>query len=106
MEELSLQTLIAVFEEMFGVEIFWAMIGVSALAALLFLWVVIRDRGIRARRFTRAELLAPVVVEWAPSARERCPLSRVSAIFSESRVHSNKTNIESLREQRAPGTNR
>jgi hypothetical protein len=60
MEELSLQTLIAVFEEMFGREVFWAMIGVSALAALLFLWVVIRDRGILARRFTRAELLAPV----------------------------------------------
>jgi glucan phosphoethanolaminetransferase (alkaline phosphatase superfamily) len=60
MEELTLQTLLAVFEEMFGLEVFWAMVGVSALAALLFLWVVIRDGGIRARRFTRAELLAPV----------------------------------------------
>jgi hypothetical protein len=60
MKDLTFATLWAVFEEMFGRELFWAMVAVAALGALLFLWVVLRDGGILARRFTRAELLAPV----------------------------------------------
>lgn len=60
MKDLTLGTLLAVFEEMFGRGLFWGMAAVAVLAALLFVIVVIRDGGILARRFTRAELLAPV----------------------------------------------
>ena len=60
MKDLTFATLWAVFEEMFGRELFWAMVAVAVLGAVLFLVVVIRDGGILARRFTRAELLAPV----------------------------------------------
>jgi uncharacterized membrane protein YhaH (DUF805 family) len=60
MEELTIGTLLAVFEEMFGRELFWAMVIAAIVAAVLFLIVVVRDGGILAQRFTRAELLAPV----------------------------------------------
>jgi hypothetical protein len=60
MKELKLQTLLAVFEEMFGTGLFWAMVGVAAIALLAILFVMIRDRGLLARRLVRAELLAPV----------------------------------------------
>ena len=60
MEELTLSTMIAVFEELFGKAVFWSLVGVTVLGAVLFLFVVVRDRGILARRFARAELAAPV----------------------------------------------
>ena len=60
MEDMTLSTLLAVFEEMFGPALFWVMVAVAALVTLAFLYVVIRDRGIRAAYFLRAELLAPV----------------------------------------------
>ena len=60
MKDLTLSTLIAVFEEIFGTALFWAMVGAALLVTLAFLYVVIRDRGIRAAYFLRAELLAPV----------------------------------------------
>jgi hypothetical protein len=60
MEELSLGTLIAVFEEMFGFGVFRAMVGVAVLVAILFVVQVVKDGGIKAVRFSRAELLAPV----------------------------------------------
>ena len=60
MEELTIGTLLAVFEEMFGRELFWGMVLAAIAAAVLFVIVVVRDGGILARRFTRAELLAPV----------------------------------------------
>lgn len=60
MEELTLSTMIAVFEEMFGKAVFWSLVAVTVLGALLFLFVVVRDGSILARRFARAELAAPV----------------------------------------------
>lgn len=60
MKELTLDTMIAVFEEMFGPALFWAMVVAAALISLGFLYAVIRDRGIDGRRFVRAELAAPV----------------------------------------------
>ncbi len=60
METMTIGTMIAVFEEMFGAEVFWGLIAAAAAALLLFVVVVIRDRGLFGRRFARAELLAPV----------------------------------------------
>ena len=60
MKELTFETLIAVFEEMFGRGLFWAMIVAFVVVAALFIVVVIRDSKIEASRLVRAELWAPV----------------------------------------------
>ncbi|MGF1658804.1 MAG: DUF5368 family protein [Rubrimonas sp.] len=60
METMTVGTLIAVFEEMFGAGLFWGLVAAAAAALALFLFVAIRDGGILGRRFARAELLAPV----------------------------------------------
>ena len=60
MKDLTFGTLIAVFEEMFGRGLVWAMVAAAAVVTLLFLRVLIRDRGLEARGLVRAELWAPV----------------------------------------------
>jgi hypothetical protein len=60
MKDLTLETLVAVFQEMFGIAWWWAIVIVSAIGALAFLFVLIRDRGVLSKRFVKAELLAPV----------------------------------------------
>jgi len=60
MKELDIGTLLAVFEEIFGPIVFWAMVAAAAIITVLFVYVVIRDRAILSARFLRAELLAPV----------------------------------------------
>lgn len=60
MKELTLDTLIAVFEEIFGAALFWAMVAAAALITVAFVYAAIRDRGIDGRRFVRAEIAAPV----------------------------------------------
>jgi hypothetical protein len=60
MQELDIGTLIAVFEEIFGPLVFWAMVAVAAVVTVLFVYVVVRDRAILSARFLRAELLAPI----------------------------------------------
>lgn len=56
MKDLTLETLIAVFEEIFGRGMFWGMVGLAAVITLLFLWAVWRDGGIRSRRMLRSQL--------------------------------------------------
>ncbi|QYK40080.1 MAG: DUF5368 domain-containing protein [Paracoccaceae bacterium] len=60
MKDLTLGTLIAVFEEMFGRGLFWALVAAAVLVTVAFLAVLWRDRGIAARRLVRAELFAPL----------------------------------------------
>jgi hypothetical protein len=60
MKELTPSMLIAVFEEIFGPWLFWALVAVAALIGAAFLYVVIRDRTLKSRDFLRAELWAPV----------------------------------------------
>jgi drug/metabolite transporter (DMT)-like permease len=60
MQEMTLDTILAVFEEMFGPALFWALVAVAALITLAFVYVLIRDRNLESRRFLRAELAAPV----------------------------------------------
>ncbi len=60
MEEFSIGTLLAVFEEMFGVWLFWTLVAVAVVITLAFLYVLIRDRKLESRRLLRAELTAPV----------------------------------------------
>ena len=55
METFSFLTLLAVFEEMYGRGLFWTMAVLSALFGLLFLALVIRDRGLVSHHFVRAQ---------------------------------------------------
>ncbi|PWQ94362.1 DUF5368 domain-containing protein [Leucothrix pacifica] len=60
MNELTLSTLLAVFEEMFGRHLFWGLVIACTIIAFLFIYVIIRDNKIEAKRLVRAELWAPV----------------------------------------------
>lgn len=60
MEEFSLRTILAVFEEMFGAAVFWAMVVVAVVITLAWLWVLLRDRALSMRKFLLAQLSMPV----------------------------------------------
>lgn len=60
MKEMTLATVIAVFEEMFGVWLFWGLVAAAAAITLAFVVTLLRDRGIESRKLVRAELLAPL----------------------------------------------
>jgi hypothetical protein len=60
MKDLTFGTLIAVFEEIFGRGLFWAMVGVATLVTLGWLYVLIRDRSLGMRQFLIAQLFMPV----------------------------------------------
>ena len=59
MEEFSLMTLLAVFEEMFGRGLFWAMVLVAVAITLAYIYVLIRDRSMSMRKFLLAQLSMP-----------------------------------------------
>ncbi|MQQ07781.1 hypothetical protein GFB49_04900 [Epibacterium sp. SM1979] len=59
MKDLTFGTLIAVFEEIFGRGLFWAMIIGAAFVTIAYLYVLIRDRAISWRRFLLAQLSMP-----------------------------------------------
>lgn len=60
MKELTFETMIAVFEEMFGRGLFWTMVAAAALITLAYIYVLVRDRAISARKFVWAQLSMPV----------------------------------------------
>ncbi|MCA0204029.1 DUF5368 domain-containing protein [Pararhodobacter sp.] len=60
MKDLTFATLIAVWEEMFGQGVFWALVALAALITGLYLYVLIRDRAMSMRKFLWAQLSMPV----------------------------------------------
>lgn len=60
MQELTLGTLIAVWEEMFGRGLFWTMVVVAGLITVGYLYVLIRDRSMSMRKFLLAQLSMPL----------------------------------------------
>jgi len=60
MKELTLPLMIAVFEEVFGRGLFWAMVAAAALVTLAYLYVLVRDRRVAWRKFLLAQLAMPV----------------------------------------------
>jgi uncharacterized membrane protein YhaH (DUF805 family) len=60
MKDLTLETLLAVFEEIFGRGLFWSMVAVAAIVTLAYLYVLIRDNSISWRKFLLAQLSMPV----------------------------------------------
>lgn len=75
MKDLTFETLLAVFEEMFGRALFWTMVAVAALITLAYVYVLIRDRAVSMRKFLLAQLSMPfgavaavIFVQWITSS--------------------------------------
>lgn len=60
MEDFTLTTLIAVFEEMFGRALFWLMVAAALVISALFVWVLLRERSLKAWRLVRSQIWAPL----------------------------------------------
>jgi hypothetical protein len=60
MEELTFGTMIAVFEEIFGRGLFWAMVVAAVLVTVGYIYVLFRDRTVSWRKFLWAQLSMPV----------------------------------------------
>ncbi|MBV7393652.1 DUF5368 domain-containing protein [Mameliella sediminis] len=60
MKDMTFGTILAVFEEIFGKGLFWAMVVAAALVTLAYLYVLIRDRSISWRKFLLAQLSMPI----------------------------------------------
>ena len=59
MKDLTLPTLIAVFEEVFGGWLFWGLVAGAVVGILLYLYVLIRDRSMSLRKFLWAQISMP-----------------------------------------------
>jgi drug/metabolite transporter (DMT)-like permease len=59
MKELTLETLLAVFEEIFGRGLFWAIVVAAAVVTGAYLYVLIRDRAMSMRKFLWAQVSMP-----------------------------------------------
>ena len=60
MQELTFETMIAVFEEIFGAGLFWATVATAVLVTLGWIYVLIRDRTLGMRQFLVAQMFMPV----------------------------------------------
>ncbi|WP_420566751.1 DUF5368 domain-containing protein [Thalassovita sp.] len=60
MKDMTLSTILAVFEEIFGRGLFWAMVVIAGLVTLTYLYVLIRDHSISWRKFLLAQLAMPI----------------------------------------------
>jgi uncharacterized membrane protein YhaH (DUF805 family) len=60
MEQLTPETMIAVFEEIFGRMLFWAMVAAAVIVTVLYLYVLIRDRAMSMRKFLLSQLSMPI----------------------------------------------
>ena len=60
MEQLTFETLIAVFAEIFGRALFWGMVVAAVVVTLAYLYVLIRDRAMSMRKFFLAQLSMPL----------------------------------------------
>ncbi|MEF3048224.1 DUF5368 domain-containing protein [Pseudotabrizicola sp. L79] len=59
MKDLTFETLIAVFEEIFGRGLFWGMVAAAVLVTVAYLYVLVRDRSVSWRKFLLAQLSMP-----------------------------------------------
>ncbi len=59
MKDMTLGTMLAVFEEMFGAVLFWALVVVALGITAAYLYVLIRDRAVSWRKFLWAQLSMP-----------------------------------------------
>ncbi len=59
MEDLSLVTLNAIFQDMFGFWLWWLMVVVAAIVTILLFYIMFRDRRFKPRHFLLAQLTSP-----------------------------------------------
>jgi hypothetical protein len=59
MKDLTVSTLLAVFEEIFGATVFWALVASAVLITLAYLYVLVRDRSVSMRKFVLAQVAMP-----------------------------------------------
>ncbi len=59
MKDLTLPTIIAVFEEVFGSWLFWCLVAGAIVGMILYLYVLIRDRSLSLRKFLWAQISMP-----------------------------------------------
>lgn len=59
MNDMTFGTMLAIFEEIFGRGLFWAMVAVAGLVTLAYLYVLIRDRSVNWRKFLLAQVSMP-----------------------------------------------
>ena len=59
MQDLTLGTLLAVFEEIFGRGLFWIMVAAAVLVTLGYVYVLVRDRSVSWKKFLLAQLAMP-----------------------------------------------
>ena len=59
MKDLTIPTLIAVFEEMFGPGLFWFLVVAAVLVSIAYIYVLIRDRAVSMRKFLLAQIAMP-----------------------------------------------
>ena len=57
MKELTFETMIAVFEEIFGAGLFWVLVVLAVLGLAAFLYILVSERSFKSARFKRSELL-------------------------------------------------
>jgi uncharacterized membrane protein YhaH (DUF805 family) len=78
MKDLTFGTLIAVFEEIFGRGLFWAMVVAAVIVTFGYLYVLIRDRSVSWRKFLYAQLSMPfgaVLAVWFVMAMTKSRLT-------------------------------
>ncbi len=78
MKDMTFGTMIAVFEEIFGRGLFWAMVIVSAVVTLAYFYVLIRDRAVSWNKFLLAQLSMPFGAIAADRKRPGGPPGRFS----------------------------
>ena len=59
MKDLTPETLIAVFEEIFGRGVFWTMVAAAGVVTVAYFYVLIRDRAVSWKKFLLAQLSMP-----------------------------------------------
>ena len=60
MKELTLETLIAVFEEIFGRGLFWLLVVAAVAITAAYVYVLVRDRSMSWKKFLLAQLAMPI----------------------------------------------
>lgn len=80
MKDMTLGTLLAVFEEIFGKVPFWTMVILAALITAAYFYVLIRDRAVNWRKFLLAQLSMPfgaIAAVWFVMAMTHSHLSDI-----------------------------
>lgn len=60
MKDMTLETILAVLEEIFSPNLFWGLVAAAVLILLAFIYLLLKERTLASKRFLFSELIAPV----------------------------------------------